>query len=447
MAFEVAFQNFRGFHHQKFSSVRPITILVGENSAGKTSFLAGVKYLLDFVSTNKEPDFNADPFQLGTFDQISHFRGGRGGRARSFSLVLRQTLVLRKSRRSETSGRFEVTLTLSFSSADSNAALSSVKIESNGKAIEATSTPEGLRISFVSKRNERFLLDEPSSLPPVTRFELARYWPFLIRDIRYRIGRRETAQADFVRDDIERSISELSDLADAITMRSTPVGDATSAIRTKPHRTYTPGTESEDGEGSHVPYEIARLYRSRNRNEEDWNELKTAIEKFGQQSEMFREFHVKSFGQTASDPFQLQFSNDGPRMNLMDLGYGTSQVLPILYGVERLKRRNYYLVQQPEVHLHPKAQAALGQYFVEAHAKRGINFIIETHSDYILDRIRMAVARNEIDSEDISLLFFRRNRLDNAIEEIGIDENGDPVSPPEEYRSFFRDEQLRSLGL
>lgn len=446
MAFDISFRDFRGFHRQGYVPVRPITLLVGENSAGKTSFLAGMKYILDFVSGRGEPSFNGDPFQLGTYDQIAHFRGGRGGRAREFRISLRRLVTLRKSRTSETSGNFTVELQLVFGGVESHAAVTTVRISSQKRSLEASIAGEGLQTTFISERNERFPLDEPSLMPPVARSEISRYWPFLLRDLRYRMRRRGENEEELFSSP-QDAIAQLSDLADALIRRSSGVAEATSAIRTRPQRTYTPGTEREDGEGSHVPYEIAKRYRSRVRDRTAWESLKGAVEEFGRQSDMFKDLSVKSFGQTASDPFQLQFSSGGPSMNLVDLGYGTSQVLPILYSIATSRRGSYFLVQQPEVHLHPKAQASLGQYFVDARRHTGAQFVLETHSDFILDRVRKAVNDNLIPKEDVAILFFERERLENRVFHIELDDCGEPVNPPESYRSFFIGEQMKILGL
>jgi predicted ATPase len=245
----------------------------------------------------------------------------------------------------------------------------------------------------------------------------------------------------------EGEIDLLSTLADSLSRRSGGVIEATSAIRTRPQRTYTPGIEQEDGEGSHVPYEIAKLFRNRSQKKEAWSTLKDTIDEFGRKSGMFSEISIKSFGRNASDPFQIQFSLGGPKMNLVDLGYGTSQILPILYAIATGERGGYFLIQQPEVHLHPQAQAALGQFIVDSQHKTGINFIVETHSDFIVDRVRTSIANKLIKKDEVSLLFFERDRLENKITEIELDEFGEPIDPPESYREFFIAEEMRILGL
>lgn len=403
--------------------------------------------MLDLLSGSDEPGFNNDPFQLGTYDQIAHFRGGRGGRAREFKISLRKNLEVRKGRISETSGSFTVEIQVSFGSVESHAGVKSVRITSNNQSLETALTADGIQTSFVNERNERTLLDEPRATPPVARAEFARYWPFLLRELRFRLRRKVDDSQENLFETVSQDVIKFSDLADALSRQLPSILEATSAIRTRPQRTYTPGTETQDGEGSHVPYEIAKLYRSRSRERAEWDGVKNAIERFGQQSDMFKEMSVKSFGQTASDPFQIQFSSDGPKTNLVDLGYGTSQVLPILYSIASGRSKNFFLIQQPEVHLHPKAQAALGQYFVDFHKRSGIQFVLETHSDFIVDRIRRAISDRVITKDDVSILFFERERLENRIVQIHLDDTGEPIDPPDSYRSFFIGEQLKNLGL
>lgn len=447
--FEVSLKNFRGFRNQKFVSVRPITLLVGENSAGKSSFLAALKYLMDFASGDEGASFNKDPFQLGTFQQISHYRGGKAGRAREFELGIRKNVVRRPFRRrpnTELAEPQEVTFSITFSSSESHAVVSSVELLSNGQGLRIKLDQERLTIEYINPQGKVFSMEDTRSLPRIARADFPRYWPFILRDLQIRLSRKADDEqiALFVEASPDR-IAEIVELAESFSSSLREQVEATSAIRTKPLRTYTPGLETRNGEGSHVPFEMAKLYRTRNK--EGWKKLKDSIEEFGQMSEMFRKIEIKSFGSSASDPFQIQFSTEGPRTNLVDLGYGTSQVLPILYLIATGTKYRTQFIQQPEVHLHPKAQAALGEYFVQSFKRTGQKFVLETHSDFIVDRIRNAIYRREIQPEDVSLIFFERVRLETCAMEIVLDENGEPTAPPEAYRDFFAREQLRVLGV
>jgi predicted ATPase len=93
---------------------------------------------------------------------------------------------------------------------------------------------------------------------------------------------------------------------------------------------------------------------------------------------------VKTLGDKLGDPFQLHVKM--PEMtaemsvNLTDVGYGVSQSLPIIVQSILRTGTDWLLLQQPEVHLHPRAQAALGSFFVRQVAENNRRFVIETHS-------------------------------------------------------------------
>ena len=105
-----------------------------------------------------------------------------------------------------------------------------------------------------------------------------------------------------------------------------------------------------------------------------------------------------------------------------------------------------FLFQQPEVHLHPSAQAALGSLFCET-ASSGRQLIIETHSDYIMDRILLDIRdkRTDLKSDDVSILYFEREDQDVSIYSIRLDEEGNVLDTPEGYRRFFKDELNRVI--
>ena len=129
------------------------------------------------------------------------------------------------------------------------------------------------------------------------------------------------------------------------------------------------------------------------------------------------------------------------------MGYGISQVLPIITELLDDDGSPLFLLQQPEVHLHPSAQAALGSLFCQV-AGPDRQVIVETHSDNLLDRVRMDVRDGlcDLEPDDVSILFFDRGDLDVQIHSLRIDEDGNILGAPPGYRQFFLDETERSLG-
>ena len=181
-----------------------------------------------------------------------------------------------------------------------------------------------------------------------------------------------------------------------------------------------------------------------------WGRLQEALERFGKDAGLFDEITVKPLGKQ-SDPFQLQIRRfdgrtKGPKRNLIDVGYGVSQVLPIVTELLRQDAPEMFLLQQPEVHLHPSAQAALGSLFCRI-AGWSRQLIVETHSDHLLDRVRMDVrdGAGSLKPEDVSILYFERQHLDVRIHSLRIDEEGNIVDAPPGYRQFFMEEVTRSL--
>jgi len=83
----ITLENFRCFREEQTARLAPLTLLVGENSTGKTSFMAMIRALWDIAYQGLIPDFKEDPYDLGSFDEIAHHRGGRGGRADRFDAV------------------------------------------------------------------------------------------------------------------------------------------------------------------------------------------------------------------------------------------------------------------------------------------------------------------------------------------------------------------------
>jgi len=203
--------------------------------------------------------------------------------------------------------------------------------------------------------------------------------------------------------------------------------------RFKPQRTYDPAGLNSDPEGGNIPMLIADLAYT---GSEVWTNFKKKLERFGSTSGIFDEVNVKRLGKSRSAPFQIQIRKfgkrgKGPKQNLIDDGYGISQVLPILTELLLPDNNRVALLQQPDIHLHPSVQAALGTLFCEI-AGKGRQLIVEVHSNYVVDRIRMDVRdqKTNLKPEDVSILFFERNETSVQIHNIKIDELGNVLNTP-----------------
>lgn len=95
-------------------------------------------------------------------------------------------------------------------------------------------------------------------------------------------------------------------------------------------------------------------------------------------------------------------------VDIADVGFGVSQVLPVVVALAAAAPGQPVYIEQPELHLHPRAQFVMGQLLVEA-VDRGVDVIVETHSRMILRAIQTAVARKAIAPEDVGLHWFSRD--------------------------------------
>ena len=437
----ITLENFRCFREKQTARLAPLTLLVGENSTGKTSFLALVRAIWNLAYRYRIPDFKEEPYDLGSFDEIAHHRGARGGRADEFQGGFSGK---RRGRR-PTATRFDFI----FSKVGTAPVPARRRISRGNTWIAETfAEPYGLWFGTMGRSWKMRVSDNIQIPQPFLDDEhLEPPYFFLFQDSKGDQG----LGLDFLPTDGSPPLSsddlkKIRDLATARVFTEPPFASA--PVRSRPHRTYDPSRPTPDPEGDYVPMYLADAY---SRNREVWRGLKKGLEDFGQAAGLFDEISIRRFGKSGSEPFQVQlrrFDNrlKGPQRNLIDVGYGVSQVLPVLTELLRPDAPPLFLLQQPEVHLHPSAQAALGSLFCQV-ASRERQLIVETHSDHLLDRVRMEVRDGEtnLKPEDVSILYFERGDLDVNIHSIRIDEEGNIQGAPDGYRRFFLEETTRSL--
>ena len=430
---KITLENFRCFRGKQEARLAPLTLLVGENSTGKTSFLALVRALWDAAFHKDIPNFKEEPYDLGSYDEVAHFRGGKNGLANQFEASFdfgQGSSALRYEVAFEKSGTAPVPVKRKFSRKDVWVELQTKK----GKSVFRIGEPEEeLEIPDFAKDIGGAMF----------------YSAFFIFGIMQVVqSRLEGGSSNLSNENLELLNKLFRTLRTYRNKYRRPYASA--PVRTKPFRTYNPAHPKQDSEGEHVPMYLADLYF---RNNKEWKKLKGEIEKFGHASGLFDEISVRPLRSEITGPFQLQvrkFGNKskGPQRNLVDVGYGVSQVLPVVTELLRPDASNMSLMQQPEVHLHPSAQAALGSLFCEL-AGAGRQLVVETHSDHLLERVRLDIrdGKSKLKPEDVSILYFERKDIEVNIHSLGLDRNGNVLNAPPSYGKFFMEETKRSLKL
>ncbi len=94
----------------------------------------------------------------------------------------------------------------------------------------------------------------------------------------------------------------------------------------------------------------------------------------------------------------------------INVGFGITYVLPIIVALLKAQKDDLILIENPEAHLHPKAQRLIGELLAKA-ATTGAQIIVETHSNHILNGVRISAKNKIVDSSDIKMFFFMKEDI------------------------------------
>ena len=133
-------------------------------------------------------------------------------------------------------------------------------------------------------------------------------------------------------------------------------------------------------------------------------------------------------------------------VSIADVGFGISQTLPVIVALLAAEPGQLVYVEQPEIHLHPKAQMAMAQILADA-ANRGVRVVAETHSSLLLLGIQSLVAEGKLSPENVKLHWFKRRPADGVTEvtSADLDEAGAFGDWPEDFSSTEMDADIRYI--
>lgn len=198
-------------------------------------------------------------------------------------------------------------------------------------------------------------------------------------------------------------------------------------------------------EGTHIATFLKTCLERKNKKSETI--IKT-LNDFGKESSLFEGIEVEQLSDSSSSPFSLDMKYGKIKVNISNVGFGVSQVMPLV--VEMLRRKKTMIaIPQPEVHLHPKAQCAFGTLVFRNWQDNNNQYLLETHSEYMINRFRYEMLNSEkAPKGKAQVLFFERNEDGNVITSMPIGENGKfDCEIPDSYGDFFVDEELKMLEL
>jgi len=437
--------NFRGFSNAAIP-IRDVNFLVGENSTGKTSLLG----ILRLISTPRfllDQGFSDEHVSLGNFsDMVSIHASDRT----YFHIGLAWEESGNKS-----NGNGAVGWLLTYIDDSGIPRLDRYTVCRNGRTLHLRFGPQSTKFKWIDHAVAPSLQDVVTALPQwalvhrssedkgYENLSTPKAWgrvPLLIALSMCSQGAKATGKGE-VKVKVKRSTNVDINSPEGLTFA--PDLTWIAPIRTKPRPTYGESPKDFDPEGEHTPYLIRRILRSKTQA----SEFHAFMKKVGEASGLFQDVIIKKFGREKGGPFEVDIIIDEKALKLTTVGYGVSQSLPVLVEILARHHGSWFAIQQPEVHLHPRAQAALGDVVFEMAKTEHKGFLIETHSDFMIDRFRMNY-RNGKSSPDSQIIFFERQEKHNAVTVLPISKEGNlPSDQPKSYREFFIKEQMDLLGM
>jgi len=428
--------NYRGFK-ETLIEIESVNFLVGENSTGKTSVLG----LLNLLSSSEfwmNREFNLRKIGLGTFKDVVSI----GAEDKSYFSI---GMVFDKPEKDDSKSIYAYMMT--FVENEGVPKLSSIVSYKDNHEIRIKYFKESIRYKhreiLYSGSAESFGKTKMKGWVNIHKTDTSGYSMLQENKLFFKKNIPPIILLSYIENQIaeEEGITEKFNGAEITSFFNDIAWLA--PIRSKPRKTYDEYSLEFSPEGDHTPYLIKKKLGSKSESKEFNEQLK----EIGKNSGLFKEVQIKNYGRGNTSPFELDIVLSEEPLSIGSVGYGVSQALPVIVEMFTRKNRSWFAIQQPEVHLHPKAQAALGELIFDLASREEKNFVIETHSDYTIDRYRISCRKSKkIVSSQI--LFFERTKKGNKLTAIKIDKNGDfSENQPESYREFFLKEEMELLGL
>ena len=428
---KITLRNFRAFRNQSFEFSK-LNIFVGPNNSGKSSAISMINLLAQTVNSpevGQTPLVINGPFDsLGTYIDLIH--GNRSNTPLGMDISydnyeIRLDYKYRQQRREIELVRFEL--------AEGTKQVLSYTTRKDSYNVKVFGRPLEDLIPSTRKRRPIFRGLLPSST-------------FVNPTLMGRETNIEPENHEILRR-AERSIMRAR-----MQLRNVFTNfDSLSPFRDKPQRTYLYSGETAQRIGTTGGNTAVILSSDTSRRGAESRDMAEEISRWFRVSGIANEVRIKSL---TPRHFEIVLADEnGAEHNICDVGSGCGQVLPVLTASLNLfnglpsllaRQQPMLVIQEPEIHLHPNAQASLGSFFSALLQQSGQIFI-ETHSDNLVLRIARHVADGTLEAGDVKVFFVHRSGGASIVHEIGIASDGTFTS--DWPGGFFPQRQSESLSL
>jgi predicted ATPase len=221
-------------------------------------------------------------------------------------------------------------------------------------------------------------------------------------------------------------------------------------LRGHPERSYLwngvePGDLGKNGENAaHVLLASANSRKKRQEGEEGgrgWlvEQVSHWLAELGVADELILE------RQARSRHYEILVRRGERKSNLMDVGFGISQVLPMLVLSYFVPQGTTIVAEQPEIHLHPRAQSGLAELMVRVAKTRRVQFLVETHSEHLFRRLQYLIAAGTASPDDCALYYIERDEPGAKLTVLDTNEFGQISNWPEQFFGDAMGETARQM--
>ena len=205
-------------------------------------------------------------------------------------------------------------------------------------------------------------------------------------------------------------------------------------LREYPRQYYAWQGEHSAGVGQHGEEMVTALFSGRIQ----LRFIDKQIMEWLQRLDLIDSYRLSPISNTEKDyELLIQKYKGGPEVRLTDVGFGVSQILPVLVLCYYVPEGSILILEQPEAHLHPKVQSDLADLLIEVVKNRKLQIILESHSEHLLIRLMRRIAEEEISADDTAFYFCEMNEGTSEIERLNVDDYGNITNWPQD---FFGDE-------
>ena len=397
---KIGLKNFKCFEEVEIDFSK-ITLLTGANSSGKSSLLYGLLAAFQSKDFPFYLSLNGKYVNMGDFEEVA-FQHGREHLI-GLNMTVNNIVI-------ETCWGLELTHNM-----PKLRSLKIAEVVKNAYYLEILPDQETYVVKYKIIRNNE-PISEQHSFKTIDDF-----LKIIDEHNKYETGDAEES--------LERTVWKM--LTDAI-KRSLDKIDKNlnffGSFRLQPERTYYQKAKAEDRVGQSGEGYIEQIV--------EWDRYKS--EKLEQLLSMLRSLRLLDGLQTKQLPggrFELsvKVSDQGVWASLADVGFGVSQLLPMIVADLQLSEHSTLLLAQPEIHLHPSIQASLADYFIKQTKTHSKHYIVETHSEYLLNRIRLAIVKGELEPADAAVYYFENSLAGTVTHKIEFTKDGQIKNAPQGF--------------